>query len=41
MLKEKIKNWIQTQLDKLTLSINADNMFEETKKLERELSRLN
>ena len=32
---------IQKQLNKLTLSLNADNMFEDTKILEGELIRLN
>ena len=38
--KDKTK-LIQTQLNKLTSSINADNTFKETKILEGELSRLN
>ena len=38
--KDRVK-LIQTQLNTLTSSINADNLFEETKLLEEELLRLN
>ena len=38
--KDKLQ-LIQTQLDKSTSSLNADNSFEETKILEGELLRLN